>query len=308
MAQRGSWANYVIWGCIAVCAVLGAALTIALVVGSHRGIQVAGTAKRTTPPAVERQQASTPVQVDKPAELAALAPPSALPAATRTDIARIDDALRSLATERDRLAQRIEEIERLVGDITASIKQQTVSPPPEPTSSAPSMTPQRVAVVQAAPPTLRNSNARPGAIRAPAPVSDPTEVFRAYTDAKPIVAPPTPTQAPMQIQPAEFQTATRTTENSTTKTEFGVDLGGEASMDGLRALWANLRGNHSQALANLRPVVAVRESGRAGVPELRLIAGPLANAGAAARTCAGLQAKGVACQTTVFDGQRLALR
>jgi hypothetical protein len=58
----------------------------------------------------------------------------------------------------------------------------------------------------------------------------------------------------------------------------------------------------------LRPVVAVRESGRAGVPELRLIAGPLANAGAAARTCASLQAKGVTCQTTVFDGQRLALR
>jgi hypothetical protein len=42
--------------------------------------------------------------------------------------------------------------------------------------------------------------------------------------------------------------------------------------------------------------------------DLRLIAGPLANAGDAARACASLQAKGVNCQTAVFDGQRLALR
>jgi hypothetical protein len=79
-------------------------------------------------------------------------------------------------------------------------------------------------------------------------------------------------------------------------------------MDGLRARWNNLRGNHGPVLSALRPLVSVREGNRAGSVELRLIAGPLANAGDAARTCASLQAKGVNCQTAVFDGQRLALR
>jgi hypothetical protein len=78
-------------------------------------------------------------------------------------------------------------------------------------------------------------------------------------------------------------------------------------MDGLRARWANLRGNHGGLLANLRPLVSIREGTQPGSMELRLIAGPLSNAGDAARACASLQAKGVNCQTSVFDGQRLGL-
>jgi hypothetical protein len=42
--------------------------------------------------------------------------------------------------------------------------------------------------------------------------------------------------------------------------------------------------------------------------ELRLVVGPLVNAGAAARLCGTLAASGLACQPTIFDGQRLALR
>jgi hypothetical protein len=58
----------------------------------------------------------------------------------------------------------------------------------------------------------------------------------------------------------------------------------------------------------LRPLVNVRDGAKPGTAEFRLIAGPLANAGAAARICATLQAKGATCHTAVFDGQRLALR
>ena len=47
---------------------------------------------------------------------------------------------------------------------------------------------------------------------------------------------------------------------------------------------------------------------RPGSIELRLIAGPLANASIAARLCAALAAAGQTCQPTVFDGQRLALQ
>ncbi len=92
------------------------------------------------------------------------------------------------------------------------------------------------------------------------------------------------------------------------KTEFAIDLGGDMSIDGLRARWANIKGNHGAALDGLRPLVSVREGAKPGTVELRLIAGPVANAGDAAKVCASLQTRGVACRTTEFDGQRLSLR
>ena len=92
------------------------------------------------------------------------------------------------------------------------------------------------------------------------------------------------------------------------KTEFAIDLGGDMSIDGLRARWASIKGNHGAVLDGLRPLVSVREGAKAGTVELRLIAGPVANAGDAAKVCANLQTKGVACRTTEFDGQRLSLR
>jgi cell division septation protein DedD len=41
--------------------------------------------------------------------------------------------------------------------------------------------------------------------------------------------------------------------------------------------------------------------------QLRLVAGPLGDAAAAAKICAGLIANDRSCETTVFDGQRLAM-
>jgi hypothetical protein len=93
-----------------------------------------------------------------------------------------------------------------------------------------------------------------------------------------------------------------------TRTEFGVDVGGNHTLEGLRNLWASIRGRHGALFENLRPLVAVREGDKPGAVELRLVAGPLSNAVAAARLCATLAGAGIACQPTVFDGQRLALR
>jgi hypothetical protein len=92
------------------------------------------------------------------------------------------------------------------------------------------------------------------------------------------------------------------------RTEFAVDLGSEPTMVGLRARWANLRSMHGAVLAVLRPLASIRDGNRPGTVELRLIAGPLPNAGDAARICASLQSKGVNCQTAEFNGQQLALR
>ncbi len=95
-------------------------------------------------------------------------------------------------------------------------------------------------------------------------------------------------------------------EAAPTKAEFGIDLGRANSVEGLRQLWNVMKGKHGGALEGLRPVVAVREIARGGGIELRLVAGPLTNASAAARLCATLP--GAACHPTVFDGQKLALR
>jgi hypothetical protein len=91
------------------------------------------------------------------------------------------------------------------------------------------------------------------------------------------------------------------------RTEFGVDVGGANSLNGLRALWRGLLKSNS-ALALLRPVIAVKE-GRNGLGlQLRLVAGPLNDAAAAAKICAALTESQRSCETTVFDGQRLAMK
>ena len=250
--RHPSAASYMLWGGGAVCAVFAAALTIALAVSATRGKPVTQAAKPPAPPAIERKLVA------------------------EHEISRIRDALDALASERDRLVLRVEQLERSVGDITASIGKE-----------------------------------KPAAAEAGAPPSVPP--------ANVVVPPARPAKAPMAQKqaagkqqqpqtPAQTQSRIHSTESIATRTEFAVDLGGEANLDGLRALWATIRGNHGAALESLRPLVSIREGTKSGTVELRLVAGPLANAGAAARLCAGLQASGVPCQATVFDGQRLSLR
>jgi hypothetical protein len=309
MARRSSWASYAIWGCVAVCAVLGAAFTIALVVGTHRGISIASFTRQSSPTAArtvneraqERAQATAPV---------------AKPDMTSIEIARLNDALRLLSADRDRLQARLEQIERSVGDITASIKEPPARSPEPPAAPAAPRQQLAAAPTEPTPPPAAQPSRRNQAQE----IGDPINIFQPYSSVRPLVGAPSPSQAPMQIeaiargeQPAPAVTssirpepASSRTDSTATRTEFAVDLGGNSSIDGLRSLWANLQSNHGQTLAGLRPLVSVQE-GRRGV-ELRLVAGPLANAATAARTCAALQAKGVSCQTTVFDGQRLAVR
>jgi hypothetical protein len=91
------------------------------------------------------------------------------------------------------------------------------------------------------------------------------------------------------------------------RTEFGVDLGSANSVDGLRALWRGLVASH-KALAGLRPVIMVKERTNGYGMQLRLVAGPLGDAAAAAKLCAAMGESGRGCETSVFDGQRLALK
>jgi hypothetical protein len=91
------------------------------------------------------------------------------------------------------------------------------------------------------------------------------------------------------------------------RTQFGVDVGTANSLAGLRALWRGLLKSNS-ALAALQPVVAIREGNKGLGMQLRLVAGPLGDAATAARICASLLEGQRTCGTTVFDGQRLAMK
>jgi hypothetical protein len=92
------------------------------------------------------------------------------------------------------------------------------------------------------------------------------------------------------------------------QTEFGVDVGGANSLGGLRALWRGLLKSSNSPLSTLRPIIVVKESTNGLGMQLRLVAGPLADAAAAAKICATLLESERACETTVFDGQRLAMK
>lgn len=88
------------------------------------------------------------------------------------------------------------------------------------------------------------------------------------------------------------------------KTEFGVDLGTASSIEGLRALWRATQTSNAKLMGPLRPVIAIKERSGLGM-QLRLVAGPLTDAAAAARICAVLSESDRPCETAFFDGQRL---
>ena len=127
----------------------------------------------------------------------------------------------------------------------------------------------------------------------------PASAHADESSASDVVASVTPKE-PDASQPAAAQAAVQ-------RTEFAVDVGTANSVGGLRALWRGLTRSNSE-LAGLRPIIMVRESATGLGMQLRLAAGPLTDAGAAAKICAALIESGRTCETSVFDGQRLAMK
>jgi hypothetical protein len=195
---------------------------------------------------------------------------------------RLSEAIRLLAADRDRLLARVNTLERNVEDVTGSIGN-------APTARAPQAA---LPAIPAAPPSM---------------VSEPPQAAAPRPAATPV---PTPQPAPNRVSSGHLATGVGTpaSESVATKTEFGVDLGGNASIEGLKTLWSNLKAHQPTMLEGLRPVIAIRDGQKPGSVELRLIAGPIANANIAARLCAAFAAAGQVCQPAVFDGQKLALQ
>ncbi len=92
------------------------------------------------------------------------------------------------------------------------------------------------------------------------------------------------------------------------RTEFGVDVGGANSIPGLRALWRGLlKPRSSGPLTALRPIIVIKENQNGLGMQLRLVAGPISDAAAAAKICASMMANDRPCTTAVFEGQRLVV-
>src|SRR5580692_3498914 len=89
--------------------------------------------------------------------------------------------------------------------------------------------------------------------------------------------------------------------------EYGVDIGSAVSIQALRARWAGIRSAHPQLFAGLAPTISLSEMPPSNHPELRLVLGPLASAGAAAKLCTTLERFRLTCQPTIFAGRHLTL-
>lgn len=258
---------------------------------------------------------------------------------------RLASAIDTLNGDRDRLYSRVTVLEQGLDSVTGAIARQkpaatspqaTAVSEPEPAlpSPAPVVAPVATSAARAgdkpatdalAPaqdPATAASAAQPSANATPATPLMASKSMMAPPDPaagkliEPGAAAKTVASAPIpdvvaSVSPADDADAEQAhaaaPRSAVQRTEFGIDVGGASSLPGLRGLWRGLLKSHP-ALAALRPIIAVRESSTGRGMQLRLVAGPLIDAAAAAKICAVLTESQRACETTVFDGQRLAMK
>lgn len=220
-----------------------------------------------------------------------------------TDRRSMNDALRLLAADRDRLLSRVASLERNLDDITGSIKSQVPRPPPDLSREPPSFDqlPQ-IPTTEASP--ARTESSSPPESKLPnvwprASLANTAIVMPGAFDGAP--AWPAPPARVAVVTPADQPMAPTVV----SRTEFGVDIGSGSDLAEVRSLWNAAKSQHGNLVGNLRPVVLRRED-RAGNTDYRLVIGPLANAAAAAKLCATLGAADIMCSTRPYVGERLA--
>ena len=120
-----------------------------------------------------------------------------------------------------------------------------------------------------------------------------------------------PATGPRVAEAAPGADATATTETATSDTapkEMAIELAIATNVNALRVRWGTIRTGHAGLVEGLRPLVAVRPSSRPGFTEFHLVAGPVADADAAARLCSTLATAKIPCRPAPYDGQSLDLR
>ncbi len=286
-----------------------------------------------------REQAATSDLVQQAKRLQAIARES------QNEARRLASAIDTLNSDRDRLYTRVTVLEQGLESVTGAIAKQKMAaaaPAPVQPDAQPAAPPPAPAVAPAAAkPAAQPEKASAAASAEPAPASTsavkdvPIKPAAMATtplvESKSMMAPPDPAAGKLielskaataiaaeaippvvaAAQPGDGaeQEAADAALPKIQRTEFGVDVGGANSIAGLRALWRGLVKSQSNApLAALQPIIVIREGTGGRGMQLRLVAGPLGDAAAAAKICAVLNENHRACETTVYDGQRLTLK
>ena len=262
---------------------------------------------------------------------------------SQNEARRLASAIDTLNSDRDRLYTRVTVLEQGLDSVTGAIARQNAqAAAPAQLDAQPAAQPSAPPVAPVATkPAVQSEKASAAASAEPAPVS--TSVVKEVPtkpaaipatpliESKSMMAPPDPAAGKL-IEPSRspriiaaepippIVAAAPSGENAeqdeeetalpkVRRTVFGVDVGSANSIAGLRALWRGLLKSRSNApLALLQPVIVVREGTGGRSMQLRLVAGPLTDAAAAAKLCAVMTENGRNCETAVYDGQRLTLK
>lgn len=228
---------------------------------------------------------------------------------------RLSAALATLNGDRDRLYQRVTELERNVDTVTGSVTKLAARPVPPASSLPPALSaPQSVPATMRAAPVAFESYL-PAARQAVAADRDIKTEQTASIAPKPAASPtPAPAPAPASAatsaaaKPAPLPAVPEKPKSAAPKLPLGIDLGTANSIEGLRAIWESTRKAYGDAVESLQPVIAVQEPKNGLGLQLRLVAGPLPDAASVEKRCAPLIEASRPCSGASFDGQRLATR
>jgi hypothetical protein len=237
---------------------------------------------------------------DTPAPDAQPAAPSVAPVAS----------MPSPSSDKPRAAAAKEQAKEPTKDTVKETAKEPSSPPPQ-SAAAASLVQQSPATTSALPmlPLVPSKSIMAPPDPAASKLTQPETTEK--TTEKTAEKKPEPTPAPTEIAAASAKPPEATESEAPAiavqQTRFAIDLGGANSIDGLRALWRGVTKSNPE-VATLRPIIMIKEGTTGLGMQLRLGAGPLINAAAAAKLCAGLAENDRHCETTVFDGQRLSMR
>ena len=295
-----------VWGACAVVAVSGVVFAGRTEVGAERAHIALATLR------------------EAPREI--VAHPSSLLATRATaddaETRRLADAVRKLTADRDRLATRVATLEQNLNDLTGSISRT----PPAASTGAASSNPtgprpddKSEAFPPPAPNDMASTSPSSGDTRSLAPSADqagarqpanvplprpgPMATIQSYVNSTSTPAPAAGSDSRLAAASADTAPPLDAPPNG-----FAIDLGTATNVNTLRAHWGSVKAAHAAMVEGLRPLVSVRQSARPGYTEFHLVAGPVADADAAARLCSALASVRVPCRPSTFDGQRLDLR
>jgi hypothetical protein len=291
-----------LWGASAAMAVAIVAGTAFSDLGAERLQQTVAALFEPANPDTQQPQ----VNQQATQQLAQPLPPLVTPpqlAELQNQTRDLTQTVRDLTAERDRMKTRLASLEQNFDDITGAIKKQTAQSAQIAAQLSMQTTTKEQTRQAASPPPVISAPQTVAAIPSPSATTTAapdTPVTTAIPSSPAVEASP-PITGPIPLPP--MRTAALETDNR----ELGVDLGGAASLDQLRAYWTGLKANIGPDIVGLTPSYVARQR-QSGGTDYRLVLGPLPNSAAALRLCAKLVTSRINCRAGTFSVQRLAER